>query len=79
VEVLSYSHLLDFGHVPDLYHLLLLGAPGRELLVEQIEKTSRKETDHRESCDLYDRCGECPDFEDRFGIQAISHEVGGSP
>jgi hypothetical protein len=49
----------------------------RELLLEEIEKSSREETSDPEPCDLYDRCWECPNFKDCFGIQAIPHEVGG--
>lgn len=49
----------------------------RELLFDDIEKTSRDETDDREPCDLYDRCRECRNLKDCFSIQAIPGEVGG--
>jgi len=51
----------------------------RELLLEKIEKTIQDETGDLEPCDLYDRCWDCPNFKDCFGIQTISHEVGGRP
>lgn len=51
----------------------------RELLLEEIEKIIQDEKGYPEPCDLYDRCWECPNFKDCFGIQTISHEVGGRP
>ena len=51
----------------------------RELLLEEIKKIIRDGEGFPEPCDLYDRCWDCPNFKDCFGIQAISHEVGGRP
>ena len=48
----------------------------RELLLDEIEKIIRDKTADPEACDLYDKCRECPNFKDCFGIQAISFEVG---
>ncbi len=49
----------------------------RELLLEEIEKIIRDGKGFPEPCDLYDKCWECPNFKDCFGIQAIPGEVGG--
>ena len=49
----------------------------RELLLEEIEKIIQDGKGFPEPCDLYDRCWECPNFKDCFGIQAIPLEGGG--
>jgi hypothetical protein len=49
----------------------------KELLLEEIEKIIRDGEGFPEPCDLYDKCWECPNFKDCFGIQAIPGEVGG--
>ena len=39
-------------------------------LAQRVEKIIRDGKGFPEPCDLYDRCWECPNFKDCFGIQA---------
>jgi hypothetical protein len=56
-----------FDHMPE---------QERELVSDEINRTLESETGDPEPCDLYDRCWECPNFEDCVGVPSIPNEIG---
>jgi hypothetical protein len=50
----------------------------KELLLGEINRLIESQTGDPEPCDLYDRCWECPNFEDCYGIPTIPNEVRGA-
>jgi hypothetical protein len=46
-----------------------------ELMLDELYKTIESETSESAPCELFERCGDCPHFEDCYGISALPAQV----